>query len=115
MSYLLDEGADIESVDNEGKTPLMNAIYSKHKDLAKLLIGKGANVNVKEPNGWSPLMFAIMHGQADIVKSLIKAGADVNAKTKDGETALQRAEKIEKAKLADMKETITTLKEAGAK
>ena len=42
-------------------------------------------------------------------------GSDVYAQTNDGETALQRAEKINEAKLADMAEIIEMLKESGAK
>ena len=83
--------------------------------MVNYLIEKGVDVNTKEPNGWSALMFATMLGETESVEILVKAGADVNAKTKDGETALQRAEKIEQAKLADVKRIIKILKESGAK
>jgi ankyrin repeat protein len=49
------------------------------------------------------------------VKNLIEANADVNCKTNDGETPLQRAIKIDDAKLGDRKEIIDLLKKAGAK
>ena len=60
-------------------------------------------------------MFATMIGETESVQILVKAGADVNSKTNDGETALQRAEKIEQAKLADVKQIIKILKDSGAK
>jgi ankyrin repeat protein len=93
----------------------MNAVYNKKKEIAEYLIEKGTDVNAKDPNGWSALMLAAMAGEAESVQSLIKAGADVNSKTNDGETPLQRAEKIQNAKLKDMTAIIDILKKAGAK
>jgi ankyrin repeat protein len=115
VERLIASGAGLETLDSEGKTPLMNAVYYKHPGVTAFLLGKGADVNAKEPNGWSPLMLASMAGDSEIVKMLIDAGADVNIKTNDGETPLMRAQKLDAAGIrGDYEEIITLLKEAGA-
>lgn len=106
--YLLSMGVDINTKDREGKTPLMNAIYSKHPETVKMLIDKGADANEQEINGWTALMFAAMQGDLESVKYLIEVGADVNLKTNDGETPLKRA------KLLDHTQIIEVLVAAGA-
>jgi ankyrin repeat protein len=58
---------------------------------------------------------SLRQGDPEMVQMLIKAGADVNSKTNGGKTALKRAEKIENAKLKDMKAVIDILKKSGAK
>ena len=60
-SLLIEKGADIESADHEGKTPLMNAVNNKNHVVAGLLLAAGADINAKETNGWTTLMFA-SHG-----------------------------------------------------
>ena len=60
-------------------------------------------------------MFTAMLGETESVKILIAAGADVYSKTNEGETALQRAEQIQKAKLGDTKEIIELLKKSRCK
>jgi ankyrin repeat protein len=112
---IIGNGADLETIDSEGKTPLMNAVYYKHPELTTFLIEKGADVNAKEPNGWTPLMFASMGGNSEIAKILIDGGADVNTKTHDGETPLQRAQKLDQLGMGSgYAKIVSLLLEAGA-
>jgi ankyrin repeat protein len=48
ISLLLEKDVELETRDNEGKTPLMNAIYNKHAEAAALLIKAGSNVNMRK-------------------------------------------------------------------
>jgi ankyrin repeat protein len=54
----LDKGADVNTKDNGGRTPLYRAAAYGHKEIAELLIAKGADVNAKIEDGGTPLDIA---------------------------------------------------------
>ncbi|MBR4684632.1 MAG: ankyrin repeat domain-containing protein [Spirochaetia bacterium] len=68
-------GADINAVDPENKTPLVQAVMSNNHEMAEVLIYKGANVNVRTNGGNTPLSMARDLGAKDIEQMLLKAGA----------------------------------------
>ena len=43
VTWLLHKGADIESTDGQGWTPLLGAISSQHEETATLLLKQGAS------------------------------------------------------------------------
>ena len=55
IQQLVKRGADIDSVDIEGKTPLMLAVLSKEPKQVSFLISRGANVNLQT----RPLIFGL--------------------------------------------------------
>ena len=61
---LLDLGADINAVDDNGETAMHGAAYQNRWELVKLLADRGADINVwnrKNKWGWTPLMIAQGH------------------------------------------------------
>jgi ankyrin repeat protein len=79
VKALLDQGADPNTRNDVGATPLMRAV----NDLAKtrLLIDRGANVNARSDDGRTPLLIAAgLSGAAPVVKLLIERGANVAVK-----------------------------------
>ena len=73
------------------RTPLIEAVYERHKDVVKLLLDNGADVNILDDIGST----AIFHSyDVDITKMLIEHGADINAKDKFGRTALYYAREL---------------------
>jgi ankyrin repeat protein len=82
----LKDGADVNTKNNKGETPLMFAASSGNPDLVPLLLSAGADVNAKSDRGSTPLMWAASDGDPDIVALLLKAGANVNAKNVHGWT-----------------------------
>ena len=89
VKTLLSLGANVNTKDEDGATPLMWAAAKGYSDVAKLLIEHGANVNVQEKElGFTPLIISVVRGHANVVKLLIEHGADVNAKDKYGHTPL---------------------------
>jgi uncharacterized protein len=105
---LLNAGADIESKNEIGETPLVIAGRYYRLDIMSILIDRGANVNAKSELG-TPLLYAAEFNYIDIVKKLIAKGADVNLADESGITPLQTAEGPHNKAIVQM------LKKAGAR
>jgi ankyrin repeat protein len=87
VKLLLDHGADVNTVDSLGRTPLMYAAASDNLPLeeVRMLVEHGADVNAKDAHklgpdsGWTALDIARQHGDTPIVAFLLKSGAKSNA------------------------------------
>lgn len=88
---LLALGADPNTSDERGVTPLMFAVQSGNFDLVELLVEKGANVNASPKNGNTALHAAVMAANDSIAELLIRNGAEINAKNVRGLTPLHFA------------------------
>lgn len=88
---LLALGADPNTCDETGVTPLMFAVQSGNINLVELLIESGANVNAYPKNGNTALHAAVMAANDSIAELLIKHGAEINAKNVRGLTPLHFA------------------------
>ena len=72
-------GADVNTINEWGGTPLHYATVSGHKEIAELLIIKGANVNAKLATDETPLDNAINHGHPETANLLRKHGGKTGA------------------------------------
>ncbi|KDQ07855.1 hypothetical protein BOTBODRAFT_83182, partial [Botryobasidium botryosum FD-172 SS1] len=109
IRLLLEHGADLNSTDDEGQTPLCDAVKYARDDndnnIINLLLGRGANVN---DEGARPLHAASKRGHASTVRLLLKSGVNLRLRNQEGETALHAALK------RDCAATVSALLEAGA-
>lgn len=64
------ETTDINSKNNRGNTPLIEAIKNNTPEVAKLLINKGADINIVNKTGNTALIWATTNNLEDIVKQL---------------------------------------------
>jgi ankyrin repeat protein len=78
VKSMLDGGADINTHDKYGDTPLNLAIKNSQKDTASLLVSKGANVNAKGALDDTPLHTSIYKGDTEMASLLRTKGADDN-------------------------------------
>lgn len=60
---LLDDGADLECVDLEGKTPLMIAAKFQAPEIVELLLKAGADPKPKDKLGYTAEMIAAWYGE----------------------------------------------------
>ena len=111
IKLLLEHGADVNSKDMDGNTPL-NIVckrYSYFEDtsylfeIIQLLLEHGSNVNSRNDNGVTPFMTACSNIiETKTFELLIKYGAEINAIDKDFWTPLMyacEARSYEEAKL----------------
>ena len=71
---LINAGADINSKDERGRTPLHIAALNDRADAVSALIAAGADVNAKDERGQTPLHLAADRGHAKTAKALTDAG-----------------------------------------
>ncbi|GEM_PF-1912557 len=98
---LVKGGADLERVDEFGKTRLSSAAFGHHADGVELLLRLGAKTDRLDTDGTTPLhsicwQGAYQDGDANvtceaIIRSLVSAGVPVDAKSKHGDTAMHEA------------------------
>ena len=94
VKILLKKGADVNSVNNYGDTPLHLAAFriNPNPNIVKLLLDAGANYDAIENRlDRTALHFAASHGNTDTVKLLLDAGADPNIEDKNLTTPLHIA------------------------
>ncbi|XP_063155461.1 transient receptor potential cation channel subfamily A member 1 [Candoia aspera] len=59
--YLISKGANINNVDNEGRTPLLLATSCASWKIVNLLVSKGANLEIKDHLGRNFLHLTVLH------------------------------------------------------
>ncbi|KAB2061951.1 hypothetical protein ES319_A10G121100v1 [Gossypium barbadense] len=94
IKSLFREGAGLEWMDREGKTPLILACLNPQLfDVAKTLIELGSNVNAYRPgrHGGTPLHHAAKRGLLNTVKLLLSHGANPLVMNDDCQTPLDIA------------------------
>ena len=93
VCVLLDAGANVDSIDNFGGTPLHDVCRFCPGSLQIVgeLIRRGANVSARNSVGETPLHCACRRGHLEIVRELIRRGADIYAKNEEEETPLGNA------------------------
>ena len=93
MALLIEAGADVNARNDDGNTPLIEAVsgYYINLEVVSLLIKAGADVNVQDNDGNTLLMLAAVGGNPEVVSLLLDAGVDPNVKDNVGKTARERA------------------------
>ena len=81
---LLQEGADINVRDVQGRTPVMIATYQHNTDMVRALLQAGADVNIRDNNKENPLLHAGARGWLDILRLAIEAHADTRLTNRFG-------------------------------
>jgi hypothetical protein len=73
--FLLQHGAELESRDVHGQTPLMWAAKRGNLEVVQCLVEHGAELNAKDEGERTALVLARAWGQTNVVEYLIKRGA----------------------------------------
>ncbi|XP_023111876.1 apoptosis-stimulating of p53 protein 1 isoform X2 [Felis catus] len=90
------EVEDPSKPNDEGITPLHNAVCAGHHHIVKFLLDFGVNVNAADSDGWTPLHCAASCNSVHLCKQLVESGAAIFASTiSDIETAADKCEETE--------------------
>lgn len=91
MKVALSSGADIESTNSVGMTPLQAASLYGHVEVVQALIDGDANLDAQGDTGQTALIWAACRGHLNVVKTLTAAGANIDAHNSCGCTAMMEA------------------------
>jgi len=84
----LDQGADINSQDKDGRSLLLIATVKKYMEMANLLVSYKADVNLQDHQSDSAFLYAGASGQTELVKLFLKNGARFDIFNRYNGTAL---------------------------
>lgn len=92
VKKLLENKADVNTQDNDGRTALMHIDYDSNNGrnikAIKLLLKYNANVNIQDNNGCTALMSCYADEAEIFAQLLLENNADINTQDNDGLTAL---------------------------
>jgi ankyrin repeat protein len=89
---LIKRGADVNTRDKFGCTPIFLAAVHGHLHVLRTLIQQGGDVNISEMQlDMTPVYVAASTGHLDVVRALAKHGADVNMASNEGFTPINIA------------------------
>uniref|UniRef100_A0A8C4YK46 Ankyrin repeat and BTB domain containing 3 n=1 Tax=Gopherus evgoodei TaxID=1825980 RepID=A0A8C4YK46_9SAUR len=116
----------INSMSEQGMTPLMYACVRGDEAMVQMLLDAGADLNVEvvstahkypsvhpETRHWTALTFAVLHGHIPVVQLLLDAGAKVEGSLEHGEENYSETP-LQLAAAAGNFELVTLLLERGA-
>ena len=78
IKLLVQAGAGVNTIDNEGNTALIHAAKRGYNECIKTLFEAGADLNVSNVRGYTGLMEAAERGFLECTQELVQSGADVN-------------------------------------
>lgn len=103
LMLLIESGADIFAIDDEGVSVFDMAVTYNNVDMVKHLIDNGQNVNeTSRRSGFTALMAAACYGRTEVAKILLESGADSQQKDVKGFTATDFARKMNKKSILDL-------------
>ena len=87
FDIVFNENVDINAIDNDGCTPLMNSVHFGNIETMMILLDRQADVNMRTKSGMTSVMIAVLDGDFEKFKILVKHGADLSIKDNDGNNA----------------------------
>lgn len=97
MSLLINRGANVDTKDRSGYTPLIAAAELGFADGVQILLARRANPNLSNGQGETALIKAVQKRDVNSVRALLGAGADPDISDNLGNSARDYAEQDRRA------------------
>jgi ankyrin repeat protein len=91
LRIAIEQGADPNQPNHEGRPPLYRALVLQNQLLIDTLLGKGADANANDHRGDPLIITAMSVGSAPATMAMINAGANPNARDTTGKSVLSYA------------------------
>ena len=85
-------GAEVNTRDQRGWTPLMHAANQGYSLMVPPLVDAQADPDIRAADGATALFISVLQGYEDIARELVAAGADTTIRGPKGRTALELAQ-----------------------
>lgn len=79
VRYVIECGAEVNSVDSAGRTALHYASAGGHAEIVGILLDAGADIDAVDGKGWTALHMAADCGHVEVLMLLVNDGADLDA------------------------------------
>lgn len=84
FQYLVDDGVDVNRIDDNGVSPLSLAISGNNINIFNALVRRGADINEKDSDGFTLVHAAVGFGSKQCLHELHKLGLDINSSDEYG-------------------------------
>lgn len=102
LDKLIKDGADINTISNDGATPLLYAVANAHLYTVIILLSYNPDLNKMTFRYETPLLIAVKNLDPVITELLIRNGADIDRSDGNGVTPLHYASLYGSITIADM-------------
>jgi len=89
VSRLIQDGAMLSAINEDGESALTRAISRNHNAVAKILLENGATTDYSGPLVQKPLHIAVQTGNVKMVQLLLDHDADIDELTANGSVLSQ--------------------------
>jgi len=84
FSYFISKDINVNSINKDGNTALINASYNNSISVIDLLLKHTKNINHQNKNGETALSYAVKGNTPKAIALLLKKGANIDVKDKNG-------------------------------
>jgi type II secretory pathway predicted ATPase ExeA len=91
VQQLIEEGVQVDGVNESGESALMKAAWAGRSGIITLLLSHEPRINQQSREGWTALFYGVVKGHKLVVASLLAQGAKPDLADQDGRTPLMAA------------------------